>query len=58
MPFAASLMHSPFASSVFEPTCSLALTQRHAAFFMLTEMGGNGQYRYFSSKDPQLLVLP
>ena len=50
MPFAASLMHSPFASSVFEPTCSLALTQRHAAFFMLTEMGGNGQYRYFSSK--------
>jgi len=50
MPFAASLMHSPVASSVFERTSSLALTQRHAAFFMLTEMGGNGLHRYFAPK--------
>jgi len=50
MPFAASLMHSPVASSVFERTSSPALVQRHAAFFMLTEMGGNGLHRYYSAK--------
>lgn len=53
MPFAASLMHSPVASSVFERTARPALVRRHAAFFMLTEMGGNGLYRHFSAKrDP------
>ena len=50
MPFAASLMHSPVAISVFERTSSPALVQRHAAFFMLTEMGGNGLHRYFMAK--------
>ena len=50
MPFAASLMHSPVACSVFERTSSPVLVQRHAAFFMLTEMGGNGLHRYYSAK--------